>query len=94
MEITPSINNNKVEGRLVIDEEKLAILKFFFDNRNMGSTKKENLPVIRECASRTMLTEQQVKVGSSCHCPLCRDGPTYALNLTISEFVSCITLNY
>lgn len=66
MEIPSNLNNESEEigqSRLVIDEEKLSILKFFYTNRNMDSTKKQNLPVIKECASRVMLTEQQVKVS-------------------------------
>ncbi|XP_028409274.1 uncharacterized protein LOC114531870 [Dendronephthya gigantea] len=53
--------NGNGQGRLIIDEEKLAILKSFFISRNMDSTKKQNLAVIKECANQTMLTEQQVK---------------------------------
>ena len=52
--------------RLVIDEETLEILKYFFVHKNMDSSKKENFPVIKECASRAKLSEQKVKVFNIC----------------------------
>ena len=61
MEYETRSDANCDKSRLIINKEKLAILKSFFTRRNMDSTKKQNLAVIKECANRTMLTEQ-VKV--------------------------------
>lgn len=49
--------------RLVIDEETLEILKYFFIHEKMDSSKKETFPLIKECAKRAKLTEHQVKVS-------------------------------
>ncbi|CAB4042261.1 Hypothetical predicted protein, partial [Paramuricea clavata] len=47
--------------RLVIDEETLEMLKYFFLHKSMDSSKKEKLPLIKECANRAKLSEHQVK---------------------------------
>ena len=50
-----------MEKRLCISQERKEILKSYHNN-GMISTKREMATMIRECASKVSLTEEQVKV--------------------------------